>query len=170
MEAKSTPRETSFAPGTSRNREDSVTLRLVVARDEVQLLEMGQRIAELRESNGYKQQWIADKVGVTLRTYQFWQAGKFPPEQENLEKLAKLFNVTPRFILKGETPAPFVNGADRSEILELLRRLDQRLTDAETRRADGLAAQLERFAVVLQQLERIEDAMREIAPRQERTA
>lgn len=77
-----------------------------MARDETELLEMGARIKELREAHGFKQQWIADQIGVTLRTYQFWQAGASPPEQENLEKLALLFGVTPKYILKGETPTP----------------------------------------------------------------
>lgn len=75
-----------------------------MARDEVALLEMAARIKELRESHGYKQQFVADKVGVELRTYQFWQQGKHAPEQDALEKLAKLFGVTPKYILRGDTP------------------------------------------------------------------
>jgi transcriptional regulator with XRE-family HTH domain len=75
-----------------------------MAKDEVELLEMGARIKELRESHGFKQQWIADQIGVELRTYQFWQAGKSRPEQQHLEKLAALFHVTPKYLLRGETP------------------------------------------------------------------
>lgn len=106
MKAKSTHREKSFVPGTSRNRETGVTLRLVMARDQTELLEMGQRLKDLRASHRYKQQWIADQLGVELRTFQFWQQGKNAPEQENLVKLADLFGVTPKYILKGETPEP----------------------------------------------------------------
>lgn len=75
-----------------------------MAREKTELLEMGERIRELRKLHGFKQQWIADQIGVQLRTYQFWQAGKSPPEQENLEKLAALFGVEPKYILNGETP------------------------------------------------------------------
>jgi transcriptional regulator with XRE-family HTH domain len=82
-----------------------------MARDKAELLAMGARIKELRELHGLKQQYIADKVGVELRTYQFWQAGKSPPEQENLEKLAELFGVTPKYILKGDTPEPLADDA-----------------------------------------------------------
>lgn len=143
-----------------------------MARDQAQLLEMGERIRQLREAHGYKQQWIADQVGVTLRSYQFWQAGKSPPEQENLEKLAKLFGVKPKYILQGDTPDLASNGQDSTltEILELLRRLDARLTDAEQERSNATAQQLERAAVILQRLDHIEAAIQEIAPRRRRTA
>lgn len=104
MFTKSSPREESFAPPTSRNTRIAVTLRLQMARDEKERREMGARIEELRASRGFKQQYIADRVGVQLRTYQLWQAGAITPGQENLEKLAEVFCVTPQFILRGETP------------------------------------------------------------------
>jgi len=65
---------------------------------------MGARIKELRASRGLKQQFIADHCGVTLRTFQMWQAGDTEPRQEQLEKLADILETTPRFILRGETP------------------------------------------------------------------
>lgn len=118
-------------------------------RDERELLEMGERIRELRVQHGYKQQWIADKVGVTLRTYQFWQAGKSPPEQENLEKLAKLFGVSPKYILRGETPDPVTNGhatdlsARVDEIAKQVNELHALLLgDGDAELVAGLAARL----------------------------
>lgn len=144
METKSSHRETSFAPGTSRNREQPVTLRLIMARDEVKLLEMGERIRELRESHGYKQEWIADQVGVKLRTYQFWQQGKHPPEQDSLEKLAQLFGVTPRYILKGETPDLLGGGQD---VIARLERIEQRFSILER-----IEAQLTTLTEMVEQL------------------
>jgi transcriptional regulator with XRE-family HTH domain len=125
METKSRLHEKTFVPGTSRNRETGGTLiDLMAKRAEVELLEMGQRIAELRESHGYKQEWIADQVGVKLRTYQFWQQGKHPPTGDALEKLAELFGVTPRYILKGETPDLF---AGQNEVAQRLDRIEAQL-------------------------------------------
>jgi transcriptional regulator with XRE-family HTH domain len=102
-----------------------------MARDEAQLLAMGLRIKELRLSRGYKQQWIADKIGVTLRTYQFWQQGKIPPTGENLERLAKLFGVTPTYILRGETPDPFGSASQLDRIEAKLNEVIERLVVAE---------------------------------------
>jgi transcriptional regulator with XRE-family HTH domain len=99
-----------------------------MAKDETRLLEMGARIKELREANGYRQQWIADEVGVSLRAYQLWQEGKVAPEQENLEKLAELFHVAPRFITRGDTPNPF--GGDQLDRIE--EKLDRLLAAIET--------------------------------------
>jgi transcriptional regulator with XRE-family HTH domain len=144
-----------------------------MARDETELLEMGLRIKELRKSHGYKQQWIADQVGVELRTYQFWQAGDFAPEQENLEKLAALFGVTPKYILKGETPELLSDRRDQLDRIEA--KLDQLLAPGgnvrerlaeveeiqETERADLLARVLE----VAQQLDDMQTTMLEIRSR-----
>lgn len=96
-----------------------------MARDQTELLEMGERIADLRRATGLKQQYIADYCGVQLRTYQFWQQGKHPPEQESLEKLAELFGVTTKYILKGHTPDLF--GPGESKIADQLSAINSRL-------------------------------------------
>lgn len=111
-----------------------------MAKDEAQLLAMGLRIKELRESRGYRQQWIADQVGVQLRTYQFWQQGKIPPSGQNLTNLAKLFGVTPKYILRGDTPDPFGSDHQIDRIEAKLDRLLRALeidprTDAELQAA-----------------------------------
>lgn len=99
-----------------------------MARDQTQLLAMGARIKELRESHGLKQQWIADQVGVSLRTYQFWQEGKSPPSQDNLEKLADIFGVTTRYIMRGDTP-DLSGSAGRLERIEADVAYIKRLTE-----------------------------------------
>lgn len=109
-----------------------------MARERLDLLEMGQRIARLRRDHGFSQQYIADYVGVRLRTYQFWQQGKSPPEQENLEKLAELFGVTPKYILKGETPELLVQREDQldrieAEVTAIRKALEAGLNEASAR-------------------------------------
>ena len=89
-----------------------------MAKDEQQRREMGARIKELREARGLTQQHIADAVGVTLRQYQFWQAGDNIPGQAHLEKLAAIFDVTPTHILRGTTPRPFSEDGTMAQVLE----------------------------------------------------
>lgn len=117
-----------------------------MARDETELLEMGARITELRAAHGFKQQWIADQIGVSLRAYQFWQAGASPPEQESLEKLAKLFGVTPKYILKGETP----DLHDETQLDRIETKLDRLLAVIEPLDVDQLMALLQRAAAQIE--------------------
>jgi transcriptional regulator with XRE-family HTH domain len=94
-------------------------LRLQVARDEKERREMGQRIKEMRAARNLKQQVIADKVGVTLRQYQNWQAGENTPESDHLDKLAEVLDVTPEWLLRGATPDPFSRSQqDAAALLE----------------------------------------------------
>lgn len=129
MITKSRHREKTFVPGTSRNRETGVTLRLRMVRDETEMLEMGARIAELRKASGMKQQAIADHCDVELRTYQFWQQGKHPPSGDALQKLAELFKVTPKFILRGQD----ATAPDLSTRRRQLDRIEDMLADVQDR-------------------------------------
>jgi transcriptional regulator with XRE-family HTH domain len=61
--------------------------------------ELAARIKELRGLR--TQQAIADRVGVTLRAYQAWEAGG-GITWENIEALAKAFGVSEDYLLYGE--------------------------------------------------------------------
>lgn len=151
MQTKATLRAKSFAPGTSNKRDVPVTLRLVMAKDEAALLEMGIRIAQLRRENGLTQQEIADYCDVDKRTYQFWQAGDTDPKGPNLLKLAKILGVTPKYILRGETPEPLSLHASQ------LDRIEQAIADLATR-LEELENQ--------QQLARVEMTARDVEAQQ----
>jgi transcriptional regulator with XRE-family HTH domain len=132
VKTKSTPREAGFVSATSRKERIAATFRLQVARDERQRREMGARIRELRESRGLKQQYVADYIGKTLRTYQMYQAGDIDPGQEALEKMAELFEVTPQFIMRGDTPEPF--GPTVADIDRRLQHIEAQLDELLTQR------------------------------------
>lgn len=112
-----------FVSGTARKNESAVTFHYSMAKDAAERLEMGARIKDLRKQHGYRQQHVADACDVGLRTYQFWEAGKHRPEQEALEKLAALYDVTTVFVLRGPTPELFAN-QDEGQLARIERKLD----------------------------------------------
>lgn len=65
------------------------------------------RLKELRTKNGYTQNAIAGKIGVTTKTYRTWEIGIFnsnsqsypPIDNEKLEKLSDIYNVSIDYIL-----------------------------------------------------------------------
>lgn len=137
--------------------------------------EIGERIVALRKSRGNPpQEIVAQRLAVANRSYQSWEAGDTKPSWRNLSKLAKFYGVTEEFILLGdelEKSAPTRNGDGQlAEVLELLRRLDERLTVAEQDRSDAQAETLRRAAAILTQLDDIEAAIQAINARRRRTA
>jgi transcriptional regulator with XRE-family HTH domain len=97
---------------------------------------MGRRIAELRETRRLSQPAAADKVGVSLRAYQKWEAGggiRYP----NLERLADTFGARVEDITgQDSTPDPFRTSSqlDRLEDLagSVYEQLEQVLANQET--------------------------------------
>ena len=53
----------------------------------------GKRIKELRKSNNYKQEQLAEILGVDYQTISRIETGYYFTSYDNLEKLAKEFNV-----------------------------------------------------------------------------
>lgn len=53
----------------------------------------GEKIKELRLLKRLAQREVAQEVGVTLRTYQNYEAGKVPREKEVLVRFSKFYNV-----------------------------------------------------------------------------
>lgn len=67
------------------------------------------RLKELREEHGYKQEFLANHLGVKQHAYSQYETGKRQIPIDSLIKLAKLYNVSVDFILEltdEETPYP----------------------------------------------------------------
>ena len=64
------------------------------------------KLRELRQSiygrSGWSQSAVAEKLGVSLKTYGLWERGEVPPDTVNLVHIAHLFGITTDFLL-GET-------------------------------------------------------------------
>ena len=51
------------------------------------------QFSDIRSSNGFTQQHLADKVGVRQSTVAMWETGKSAPSMEHLIKLSEIFKM-----------------------------------------------------------------------------
>ena len=53
-----------------------------------------ENISMLRSVNGYSQEEVAEKIGVSRQAYAKWEKGETVPDVERCKKLAELYGVT----------------------------------------------------------------------------
>ena len=53
-----------------------------------------ENISMLRSVNGYSQEKVAEKIGVSRQAYAKWEKGETVPDVERCQKLAELYGVT----------------------------------------------------------------------------
>ena len=63
---------------------------------------IGEFLATLRRANGFTQQEVADRLGISNRTLSAWERGTAMPDILLLPALADLYGVTTDEILRGE--------------------------------------------------------------------
>ena len=66
---------------------------------------LGQRLKELRKLRRVGQKEMAELLGLSLRTYQFYESGAYDPSLPNLMVLADYFQVSTDYLL-GRTDEP----------------------------------------------------------------
>lgn len=151
---------TKYVPGTSRGPRRAITLLSQVAD-----LQRGERIKELRDARHLTQPVMAERVDVTLRAYQNWEAGG-GMKWENAQRLAKTFGVTPDYIMSGEpreTPNLFERNGEPSQ----LDRIELELAAITRATAELKEAQFEQAARDMEaqrQLEEVAQAIRRLQP------
>lgn len=82
---------------------------------------IGQFLAVLRRANGYTQQEVADKLGISNRTLSGWERGAALPDILLLPALADLYGVTVDEILRGErsqAPRPALSRRAYEDIIK----------------------------------------------------
>ena len=57
------------------------------------------RLKSLRKENGYTQEDVAKKLGLTKSAYGYYEQGKTVPDAHTLSKLANIFDVSTDYIL-----------------------------------------------------------------------
>ena len=80
-------------------------------------MEFKEKIRLLRREAGLTQRETAEKIGVTYRTYQNYEAGASAPQSAVLSRLAKVFGVSMDVLTGGEN-ADF--SSENSELCVLL--------------------------------------------------
>ena len=60
---------------------------------------IGERIKELRKKNGWTQEQVADKIGVTKSVVSFYERNNRTPSPEMLVKFAQLYEVSADYLL-----------------------------------------------------------------------
>lgn len=81
-------------------------------------MEFKERIRVLRREAGLTQRDTAERIGVTYRTYQNYEAGVSVPSGITLSKLASLFGVSVDML--GNNTEKTVSGAENRELSALL--------------------------------------------------
>lgn len=78
---------------------------------------LGERINELRISNGWNQVELAHKLNITKQTVSNWENENIQPSVDMLIKIADLFGVSTDYLLNRNTKATLdVSGLSTEEI------------------------------------------------------
>jgi transcriptional regulator with XRE-family HTH domain len=134
------PAKRNYVPGTSRRPQRAATLLAQVAD-----LERGERIKALREQVLHlTQPVVAERVGVTLRAYQEWEAGG-GIAWENAKRLAKVLGATPDFIMSGDREALDLGETQLDRIESLVSGLDEQMRLLRAEQAADVAEVLKRI-------------------------
>ena len=68
---------------------------------------LSENIMMLRSVNGYSQEEVAEKVGISRQAYAKWEKGETVPDVERCQKLAELYGTTSHKVGDSVvTPAP----------------------------------------------------------------
>ena len=57
-------------------------------------IEIAQRLQKLRKENGYSQEELADKLGISRQAVSKWERAESSPDTDNLIILARLYNMS----------------------------------------------------------------------------
>ena len=68
----------------------------------MELTQIGKFIAELRKEEGFTQEQLGDKIGVTNKTISRWETGVYLPPADALLMMSELFDVSINEILSGK--------------------------------------------------------------------
>lgn len=88
------------------------------------------KIKELRKRIGQKQEEVANKLGLNVRTYQNYEIGRRQPDLKTLVQLADFFNVSLDEMLEREN-CKFINlnliDDNKKNIIEMVMQLNREI-------------------------------------------
>lgn len=65
---------------------------------------IGEKIYTLRKSNGWSQEELADRIGVTRQAISRWEADSAKPEADKIIELCDLFQISADYLLRDMEP------------------------------------------------------------------
>lgn len=65
-------------------------------------MKLSDKIIQLRKSNGWSQEDLAEKMNVSRQAISRWENGTALPDSNNILQLSKLFNVTADYLLNDD--------------------------------------------------------------------
>lgn len=87
----------------------------------VMLVNFGERLKDLRKSNGLTQQQLADRLGVAKSVVSYYESGDRFPSYDVLIKIAQRFHVTTDYMLGIERKRVIdVSGLSEKEIATII--------------------------------------------------
>ena len=63
---------------------------------------LGEKLFELRKKNGFSQEELAEKIGVSRQAVSRWESGETMPDSPNLLTISNLFGVSADYLLRDE--------------------------------------------------------------------
>ena len=68
------------------------------------MMNLADRIQDLRKRRGLSQEELADKLGVSRQAVSKWESGQSTPDIERIILMSEFFDVTTDYLLKGTEP------------------------------------------------------------------
>ena len=63
---------------------------------------MADKIMELRKKNGWSQEELAEKLGVSRQAVSKWESAQSAPDTQRILEMSRIFGVSTDYLLKDE--------------------------------------------------------------------
>lgn len=78
-------------------------------------MKLSEKICQCRKKNGYSQEVLAEKLGVSRQAVSKWETGESEPEIGKLRLLSQIFQVSTDWLLSDEGPEQVPEGQPAAE-------------------------------------------------------
>ena len=105
---------------------------------------LADKITDLRKKNGWSQEDLAEKLGVSRQSVSKWESAQSIPDMNKILKMPELFGVTTDYLLKDSIENAVETVSDAPDISEEIQR--KPLTPVSMEEADAFLSQNEKNA------------------------
>lgn len=79
---------------------------------------LAEKISILRKQNGWSQEELAEKLGISRQSVSKWELGATIPDIDKIINMSRLFSVSTDYLLKDELEEIDFSGTDETELFE----------------------------------------------------